>query len=158
MRHGERLKKAKERSLTAEVRVGGKLLALAFPQTYMNDSGVAVSSLVRRYGIDDLHRLVVVHDELDLPTARVKVKVGGGTAGNNGLKSVVAHLHTPDFVRVRIGIGKPPGRQSGTDHVLKRPGKAERAELEVAIVEAADAVEAILGEGVDAAMNRYNAS
>jgi len=158
VRHGERLKKAKERSLTAEVRVGGKLLALAFPQTYMNDSGVAVSSLVRRYGIDDLHRLVVVHDELDLPTARVKVKVGGGTAGNNGLKSVVAHLHTPDFVRVRIGIGKPPGRQSGTDHVLKRPGKAERAELEVAIVEAADAVEAILGEGVDAAMNRYNAS
>ena len=158
MRHGERLKKAKERSLTAEVRVGGKLLALAFPQTYMNDSGVAVSSLVRRYGIDDLHRLVVVHDELDLPTARVKVKVGGGTAGNNGLKSVVAHLHTPDFVRVRIGIGKPPGRQSGTDHVLKRPGKAERAELEVAIVEAADAVEAILGEGVDAAMNRYNTS
>ena len=158
MRHGSRLKKAKERSLTAEVRVGGKLLALAFPQTFMNDSGVAVSHLIRRYGIDDLSRLVVVHDELDLPTARVKVKVGGGTAGNNGLKSVVAHLHTPDFVRVRIGIGKPPGRQSGTDHVLKRPGKAERAELEVAIVEAADAVEAILGEGVDAAMNRYNAS
>jgi PTH1 family peptidyl-tRNA hydrolase len=86
----------------------------------------------------------------------VKIKVGGGTAGNNGIKSVVAHLHTGDFVRVRIGIGKPPGRQTGTDYVLKRPGKAERAELDVAVAEGADAVEAILAEGPEAAMNRVN--
>jgi PTH1 family peptidyl-tRNA hydrolase len=155
-RHGGRLRKAKERSLVGEVRVGGALLALAFPQTYMNESGLAVTALVRRYGIEDLDRLVVVHDELDLPSGRVKVKVGGGSAGNNGIKSVVAHLHTGDFVRVRIGIGKPPGRQTGTDYVLKRPGKAERTELDVAVVEAADAVEAILAEGADAAMNRFN--
>jgi PTH1 family peptidyl-tRNA hydrolase len=122
----------------------------------MNDSGLAVAALVRRHGIDDLNRLVVVHDELDLPSGRVKVKVGGGAAGNNGIKSIVAHLHSGDFVRVRIGIGKPPGRQTGTDFVLKRPGKAERAELDVAVVDAADAVEAILAEGVDAAMNRIN--
>ena len=122
----------------------------------MNESGLAVAALVRRYGIEDLSRLVVVHDELDLPSGRVKVKVGGGTAGNNGIKSVVAHLHTGDFVRVRIGIGKPPGRQTGTDYVLKRPGKAERAELDVAVVEAADAVEAILADGPDATMNRVN--
>ena len=73
---------------------------------------------------------MVVHDELDLPSA-LKVKVGGGLAGHNGLKSIKAHLHTDDFVRVRIGVGKPPGRQHGADHVLKRPGKAERAELDV---------------------------
>lgn len=157
-RHGGRLKKAKERSLTAEVRAAGRLLALAFPQTYMNESGLAVAALVRRYGVEDLDRLVVVHDELDLPTGRVKVKLGGGSAGNNGIKSIVAHLHTGDFVRVRIGIGKPPGRQAGADYVLKRPGKAERAELDVAVEEAADAVETILAEGVDVAMNRFNAA
>ena len=97
---------------------------------------------MRRHGIDDLDRLVVVHDELDLPPGRIKVKVGGGLAGNNGLQSIKAHLHTDDFVRVRIGVGKPPGARSGADHVLRRPGKAERAELDVAIEEAADAVEA----------------
>jgi PTH1 family peptidyl-tRNA hydrolase len=84
------------------------------------------------------------------------VKVGGGLAGNNGLRSIKAHLHTDDFVRVRIGIGKPPGRQQGADHVLRKPGKAERELLDVAVVDAADAVELILAEGADVAMNRYN--
>ena len=142
----------------AEVRAGGKRLALAVPQTYMNDSGLAVAPLVRRFGIpvDGLDRLVVVHDELDLPVGRVRVKVGGGLAGHNGLKSVKAHLHSDAFCRVRIGIGKPPGRQQGVDHVLKAPGKAERAELAVAVAEAADAVELILAEGPAAAMTRYN--
>jgi peptidyl-tRNA hydrolase, PTH1 family len=155
-RHGGRLRKVKERAVADEVVVGGQRLALAVPQTYMNLSGEAVAPLVRRHGIDDPERLVVVHDELDLPPGRVKVKVGGGLAGNNGLKSIVAHLKTQDFVRVRIGIGKPPGRQEGANHVLRRPGKAERAELEVAVQEAADAVELILAEGPAAAMNRYN--
>lgn len=156
-RHGGRLRKGKERALVDEVRAGGRRLALAFPQTYMNDSGMAVAPLVRRFGVgDDLHRLVVVHDELDLPVGRIRVKVGGGLAGHNGLKSIVAHLHTDDFCRVRIGIGKPPGRSQGVDHVLKAPGKAERTELAVAIEEAADAVEAILAEGPAPAMNRFN--
>jgi PTH1 family peptidyl-tRNA hydrolase len=155
-RHGGRLKKGKERALVDEVRVDGLRLALAVPQTYMNLSGEAVAPLVRRYGITDLHRLVIVHDELDLPVGRIQVKVGGGLAGNNGLKSVKAHLHTDDFVRVRIGIGKPAGRQQGADHVLKRPGKGDRLELDVTVVEAADAVELLLAEGEAAAMNRYN--
>lgn len=142
-----------------EVRVDGRRLGLAFPQTYMNESGVAVAPLVRRFGLaDDLARLVVVHDELDLPVGRIRVKVGGGLAGHNGLKSIKAHLHSDAFCRVRIGIGKPPGRQQGVDHVLRPPGKAERAELAVAIEEAADAVEAILAEGPAAAMNRFNPS
>jgi PTH1 family peptidyl-tRNA hydrolase len=155
-RHGGRLKAGKERALAAEVRVGTKRLVVAFPQTFYNDAGLAVAALVRRHGVEDLHRLVIVHDELDLPPGTVRVKVGGGLAGNNGLKSVRAHVHSDDFVRVRIGIGKPPGRQQGIDHVLRRPGKAERAELDVAVQEAADAVEVILAEGPDAAMNRFN--
>ncbi len=155
-RHGARLRKAKERAVVDEVVVGGRRLALAVPMTYMNLSGEAVAPLVRRHGITDPHDLVVVHDELDLPVGRIKLKVGGGLAGNNGLKSIKAHLHTDDFVRVRIGIGRPPGRAEGADHVLKRPGKADRAELDIVVVEAADAVEAILAEGVEAAMNRFN--
>jgi PTH1 family peptidyl-tRNA hydrolase len=155
-RHGGRLKAGKERSLVAELRVDGKRMAVAFPQTYMNDSGLAVAPLVRRFGIVDLERLVVVHDELDLPVGRLRVKVGGGLAGHNGLRSIKAHLHSDAFTRVRIGIGKPPGKQQGVDHVLKPPGKAERTELDVVEQEAADAVEAILHEGAAAAMNRFN--
>ena len=155
-RHGARLRKGKERAMVDEVSVDGRRLALAVPLTYMNLSGEAVAPLVRRHGIEDPRHLVVVHDELDLPVGTLRVKVGGGLAGNNGLKSVKAHLHTDDFVRVRIGIGKPPGKAQGSDHVLKRPGKADRAELDVIVQEAADAVECILFEGPDVAMNRFN--
>jgi PTH1 family peptidyl-tRNA hydrolase len=155
-RHGGSLKKGKHRALAGDVRIGGVPVALAFPQTYYNESGLAVVALLKWHGIDDLHRLVIVHDELDLPVGRLKVKVGGGLAGNNGLKSVKAHLHDDDFVRVRIGVGKPPGRTLGVDHVLKRPTKAERAELDVVVQEAADAVELIVTDGADRAMERYN--
>ena len=155
-RHGASLRRTKERALAAEVTVGDRRLVLAVPLTYMNLSGEAVAPLVRRHGIDDPHRLVIVHDELDLPVGRLKVKLGGGLAGNNGLKSVKAHLHTDDFARIRIGIGKPPGRTEGVDHVLKRPSKRDRAELDVVVAEAADAVEVILGEGIAVAMNRFN--
>jgi PTH1 family peptidyl-tRNA hydrolase len=156
-RAGTTLRKSKERALTAEVRMDGRLLALAFPQTYVNLSGESVGRLVRRYGIsDELSRLVVIHDELDLPVGRIKVKDGGGTAGHNGLESIRNHLHTGAFVRVRIGIGRPPGRQMGADYVLRRPGKAERIDLDVAVEKAADAVLCILDEGVEWAMNRFN--
>lgn len=156
-RHGAKLRKGKERATVDEVVVGGRRLALAIPMTYMNLSGEAVAPLVRRHGIDDPHKLVIVHDELDLPIGRLKLKLGGGLAGNNGLKSVKAHLHTDDFARVRIGIGKPVGAAQGADHVLKRPGKRDRTELDVVVVEAADAVELILSDGLDVAMQRYNA-
>ena len=155
-RHGGALKRTKERATAAEIVVEGRRLALAFPQTFYNESGLAVAALARRHGIDDPRHVVVIHDELDLPPGRIKVKVGGGLAGNNGLRSVKAHLGTDDFVRIRIGVGKPPGRMSGADHVLRRPGKAERAELDLAIEDAADAVELILVDGPEAAMRVYN--
>ncbi len=157
-RHGGTLRRGRERALVAEMRPWGRLLVAAFPQTYMNLSGESVGRLVRRYGLEhDLGRLVVVHDELDLPGGRIKVKDGGGTAGHNGLESIRSHLHTGAFVRIRIGIGKPPGRQPGANYVLRRPSKTERIDLDVAVDEAADAVECILREGVDVAMNRFNA-
>jgi len=155
-RHGATLRKGKERALVGEARIDGRLMALAFPQTFVNLSGESVARLVRRYGIDDLSRLVVVHDELDLPSGRVKVKEGGGTAGHNGLESIRAHLRSGAFIRVRVGIGKPPGRQEGADYVLRRPKKAEQVELDVGVVEAADAVELVFREGSAVAMNRFN--
>jgi PTH1 family peptidyl-tRNA hydrolase len=156
-RHGGRLRQGKERALADEVRIEGHRVALAFPQTYMNDSGLSVGLLRRRYGIDDVKRIIVVHDELDLPVGRIKIKDGGGLAGHNGLKSIKAHLKDDGFLRVRIGIGKPPGgKERGVDHVLKRPGKSERTELEITVQEAADAVEAIVTDGLAPAMNRFN--
>ena len=119
-RHGGRLRVGmrNERATSDAVRIGSALVALAVPQTYYNESGLSVAALARRFDVDDPARIVVVHDELDLPPGRVKVKLGGGLAGNNGLKSIKAHMHTDGFVRVRIGVGKPPGRQQGADHVL----------------------------------------
>ncbi len=153
-RHRAPLRKAKELALAAEARLGAKRLTLAFPTTYYNDAGASVRQLCRRHGIEAPEALVVVHDELDLPPGKIRLKRGGGLAGNNGLKSIQAHLHHADFLRVRVGIGKPPGR--GVDWVLGRPSKADRVELDVAVQRAADAVEKILADGVDAAMQVYN--
>ena len=148
----------RERAQVALVRPAPTMqrLVVAVPSTYYNEAGMAAAALVKRYGIDDPAKVVVVHDELDLPVGKIKVKAGGGLAGNNGLKSIKAHLGTDAFLRVRIGVGKPPGSQHGRDHVLRRPGKREREDLDAAIAEAADAVELILAEGIDAAMQRHN--
>jgi PTH1 family peptidyl-tRNA hydrolase len=157
-RHGATLKRSpRQLALVADVRHGGRRLVLAFPQTYMNESGRSVSLLLRWHRVADVGHLVVVHDELDLPLGRIQVKVGGGLAGHNGLRSIRDHLHSADFLRVRIGIGKPPGgKQHGVDHVLRAPSRKERSELDVSLEEAADAVECLLDEGVVAAQNRFN--
>jgi PTH1 family peptidyl-tRNA hydrolase len=155
-RHGAQLKKGKERALVDEVRVGGRRVALAIPLTYMNDSGDALRLLARRYGVEP-EQIVVVHDELDLPVAALRVKSGGGLAGHNGLRSIKSHLHSDAFQRVRIGVGKPVSKERGADHVLNKFSKRERAEVDVTVEQAADAVETIVTEGVDAAMNRFNA-
>ncbi len=155
-RHGAKLKKGKERARVDEVGIAGKRVALAIPLTYMNDSGESVGLLARRYGVAP-EQVVIVHDELDLPVAVLKVKSGGGLAGHNGLRSIKSHLHSDGFQRVRIGVGKPVTKERGADHVLNRFGKRERADIDVAIEDAADAVEMIASDGVDPTMNRYNA-
>jgi peptidyl-tRNA hydrolase, PTH1 family len=156
-RHGMKFSRsAKERASVAEGRIGDQRVVLAFPQTYMNLSGESVRPLVARHGIVDPAQLVVVHDELDLPVGRLKLKLGGGLAGNNGLKSIKAHLDSAEFVRIRVGIGRPPGSQAGADYVLRKPGKAERVELDVSVQLAADAVEQILAVGLERAMNILN--
>ncbi len=154
-RHGGTLKKGKERARVADVRIGDRRVTLAVPLTYMNDSGMAVAALARRYGVEPA-QVVVVHDELDLPTATLKLKSGGGLAGHNGLRSIVAHLHSDAFQRVRIGVDKPVSKERGADHVLRRFSKRERTEIDVTLEQAADAVECIVTDGIDAAMNRFN--
>ena len=157
-RAGEKFKAGRDKALVADARVAGRRVVLAFPTTYMNDSGFAIGALMRRHKLDDPAQLIVVHDELDLPPGIVRVKVGGGLAGNNGLRSITQHLKTQDYVRVRIGIGKPPSKERGADHVLSRLPKAERELLDIAIVTAADAVETLLAEGPNSAMTKFNAT
>lgn len=160
-RHGAPLKAGRDNSLVGEARFGTGIdadrVVLAFPLTFMNESGRAVSALVRRYGIDEPERIVVVQDELDLDPGVVKIKAGGGLAGHNGLRSITQHLKSQDYLRVRIGVGKPPNKERGASHVLTRVPKRQRELLDVAIAEAADAVEAIVARGVDAAMQSFHA-
>jgi len=154
-RHGAKLRRGKERALADEVNISGHRVALAIPLTWMNDSGESVRLLVRRYGVSP-EQLVVVHDELDLPLAALRVKSGGGLAGHNGLRSINSHLHTDDFQRVRIGVGKPTSKEQGADHVLSRFSKRERTEIDTTLELAADAVELIATDGIEPAMNRFN--
>jgi peptidyl-tRNA hydrolase, PTH1 family len=156
-RRNDTLKGGRDNALVAESRVGDQRVVLAFPLTYMNHSGQAVSALVRRYKLDDPSRLVVVHDELDLEPGMVRVKAGGGLAGHNGLRSITQHLKTQDYLRVRIGVGKPPSKERGAGHVLSKVSRTERELLDVAVERAADAVETIVTEGVDAAMRIHHA-
>jgi PTH1 family peptidyl-tRNA hydrolase len=152
-RHGVTLRA--EKGVAARmgtVTLSGHQVALAIPTTYMNESGTAVRGLTKRFGIEDPASVVVVHDELDLPPGTVKLKSGGGLAGHNGLRSVSSHLHTNDFLRVRIGVGKPPSAAQGASHVLRRPPKAVRELLAVSVEIAADAVERIAADGLEAAM------
>ncbi|MCY3649657.1 MAG: aminoacyl-tRNA hydrolase [Acidimicrobiaceae bacterium] len=158
-RHDGRLRRARrQQALVCELRLGERRVAAAAPVTWMNESGRAVAPLVRRFRIRDLSSLVVVHDELDLPVGRLKIKTGGGIAGHKGLQSVRAHLRSDSFTRVRIGVGRPDITPKGGDYVLKRPGRAERDELEAIVKRAADAIEHFLDHGLDPTMNRFNAT
>lgn len=159
-RRGVTLKGGRDNALVAETRMpgpdGDERVVLAFPITFMNDSGQAVSSLVRRYRIESPEQIIVIQDELDLPPGAFKVKVGGGLAGHNGLRSITQHLKTQDYIRLRIGVGKPDHKDLGRGHVLSKVPKRERELLDGRVVDAADAAELIVADGADAAMQRYN--
>lgn len=146
-------------ALAAEGKLGvpGSLthLVLAEPLSFMNESGGPVKALMSFYGVDP-DRLVVIHDELDIPFSAIRVKFGGGDNGHNGLKSIRKAVGTGDFYRVRVGIGRPPGRQDAADFVLKPFPSAERKELPEVVQRAADATECLMTEGLDTAQNRFN--
>lgn len=141
----------------AGVSVAGKRVVLGVAETFMNDSGLAAAAVVNRYLDGDATKLVVVHDELDLAPGIVRIKVGGGTAGHNGLRSIEQHTKRLDFGRIRIGIGKPQGREQGAKHVLSRPYKTEAELFALGIELAADAAELVVAEGIDRAMTSVNA-
>ena len=122
----------------------------------MNESGRSVAALVRRYRIEEPQRIIVIQDELDLEPGVLKLKDGGGLAGHNGLRSITQHLKTQDYLRVRIGVGKPPNKERGASHVLTRVPARQRELLDTVVAEAADAVEMIVSDGIDAAMSCYN--
>ena len=133
-------------------------VTLAIPTTFMNESGAALPPLLRRTSIDDLSKLVVAHDELDLEPGRLQIKFGGGLAGHNGLRSIAQTLGTQDFARLRIGIGKPPSKEQGADYVLRRPTGKRREAHEVDVALAADAIETLLDYDFEEAQRRVNGS
>lgn len=135
----------------------GERVWLARSLRYMNESGPLYAGFARSHRVP-VERLIVVHDELDLPFGALQVRAGGGTAGHNGLRSLVAALRAPDFVRVRVGIGRPPGRQDPADFVLEPFRASERDDVAVLVEEAADAVLVVVREGLVRAQDRYNRS
>ena len=149
-------KGARARAVSGEGRLAGRRVVLARPTTYMNESGGPVRGLLDYHHLP-LADLVVVHDELDLPFASVRLKLGGGEGGHNGLRSITRSVGSRDYLRVRVGIGRPPGRQDPADFVLKDFSATERKELGVLVVEAADATEALLAAGLAAAQNEVHA-
>jgi peptidyl-tRNA hydrolase, PTH1 family len=145
----------KFRGSLAEIEIDGHAAILVKPHTYYNAVGECLAPLLAYYKTAPEH-LIVVHDELDLELGRLKLKVGGGDAGNNGIKSITRSLGTPDYVRVRIGVGKPDHRDVGREHVLKSLSKSERETLDNVCARAAEAAIAIVREGIDRAMGRFN--
>ena len=136
---------------------GGPRFVLAKPNTYMNLSGGPISALLKFYKLEP-SRLIVLHDELDIPFDSVRLKFGGGHGGHNGIRDTIAHLGSGDFTRVRIGIGRPPGRQPAADFVLRDFSSDERQTLPNLLVDAADAVELIATEGLPAAQLKFHTS
>ena len=145
-------KGGRSRSLVGEGRLAGRRVVLARPTCYMNESGGPVRGLLDWAKVPPTD-LVVVHDELDIPFAAVRLKRGGGEGGHNGLRSISRSTGTKDYLRVRVGIGRPPGRQDPADFVLKDFSATERKELDLLISEAADATEELLARGLEAAQN-----
>jgi PTH1 family peptidyl-tRNA hydrolase len=155
-RVGGKFKAHKGGAEVLECRLAGRRVALAKPRSFMNVSGGPVVATARFYKVPP-DNIVVVHDELDLPYPTVRLKLGGGENGHNGLRSISKSLSTRDYLRVRFGIGRPPGRMDPADFVLRDFSATERKELAVSVDHCADAVEALVGKGLEAAQNLFHA-
>jgi PTH1 family peptidyl-tRNA hydrolase len=142
---------------TAEIRVGDERVELARSTRYMNESGPSYASLAKKRGVEPGH-LIAVHDELDIPAGTIRVKQGGGNSGHNGLRSLDQAMRTADYLRIRVGIGRPPGRQDPADFVLQPVGARDEADLALLVGHAADAVRALITDGLDRTQDRFNRS
>lgn len=145
------------KALCGDGMVNGKRVALVMPQTYMNNSGLAVASFVKYYKID-LERLVIIHDDLDLPFGSIRMRKAGGSAGQKGMQSIISRLSSEDFPRLRVGIGRPPGRMDPVDYVLKKFKNADEVVLNEIHSACTSALETFLDEGIEKAMTLYNRS
>ncbi len=157
-RHGATLAlEGRQRAMSATFPTPLGPVTLAVPTTFMNESGAAVAPLMRRTSLEGPANLVIVHDELDLEPGRVQLKMGGGLAGHNGLRSVAQVLGTNDFIRLRIGVGKPRTKEEGANYVLARLRGTKKAERDDNVALAADAIDLLIDEGFDGAQRRVNA-
>ncbi|MBT2555162.1 aminoacyl-tRNA hydrolase [Arthrobacter sp. ISL-5] len=147
--------KSRAQVLEGRLGIGGPRLVLAKPSTYMNVSGGPVSALARFYDVDP-SRVVAVHDEIDIPFNTVKLKIGGGEGGHNGLRDISKALATKDYLRVRVGVGRPPGRMDTADYVLRDFAPTEKKELPFLLDDASDAVELLITDGLTAAQQRFH--
>ena len=147
--------KARAHVLEGRLGIGGPRVVLAKPMSYMNVSGGPVSALAKFYDIDPQH-VVAVHDEIDIPFNTVKLKIGGGEGGHNGLRDISKALATKEYLRVRVGVGRPPGRMDTADFVLKDFATAEKKELPFLLDEAADAVETVVKDGLPVAQQKFH--
>ena len=154
-RAGTAADKAQLKAITATTTINGRRVLIAKPQTFMNLSGQAVSALLRYYKIP-LARLLVMHDDLDLPFGTLRMRPGGGSGGQKGLASTIEQLGTQDFARLRCGIDHPAGRMTVSDYVLSKFRKEEEAELPTVLDRAADAATAFVVDGIQCAMTKYN--
>ncbi len=154
-RFGERLRRSRQRAEVAEARDGETRIVLARPLGYMNESGGPASLLTRYYKVP-LERLIVVHDDIDLAPGKLQVRRGGGTAGHNGLKDIVKALGGPDFLRVRLGVGRPPGRQDPADYVLAPIPKRLAEDFGVLVERGADAALDLTRMPLERAQDRHN--
>jgi PTH1 family peptidyl-tRNA hydrolase len=153
---GERFRKARFLPVeVAEVRLDDERVLLARSLRWMNESGPGYASLAKKNGVDPAH-VICVHDELDLAFGALRVKVGGSTAGHNGLRSLEQALRSPDFFRVRCGIGRPPGRQEPADYVLQPFPKRDEADVAILVDDAADAVRSLVQAGLERTQDRFN--
>lgn len=153
---GIELRTLKHNARHATARMDGERVILAVPTTYMNESGRAVAPLARFYGIPP-DRILIVYDEVDLPLGRLRLRREGGAGGHNGMRSIISALGTQDFPRLRLGVGRPAEGWDTADHVLSRFDQSERDGADALMHAAVDAIERVVRDGVDAAMNVVNA-
>ncbi len=154
--HGERFRKVRFLPAeVAEINEGGERVVLVSSTLFMNESGPSYAGVAKKHGIDPGH-VIAVHDEIEIPPGELRVKLGGGSAGHNGLKSLTQALRSPDYHRIRMGMGRPPGRQDPADFVLEPIGRAHEADIAILVDRAADAVSSLIRDGLAATQDRFN--